>query len=159
MKRVIGLLGVILIASTWPALAQSAAEKADKVQVVCPAVTPRMFDPKTVTTIKGSVECLAKFPQKRAGSDLELIYQGVVLQSAKGRFPVFLGPRWYLNKQKVQVKAGDKVEVIASRQNMGGKNVLFVAREVTVNGNTLMLRDEQGKPLWRKAGPEAAPGQ
>jgi hypothetical protein len=158
MKRVIGLLGVIIIVSTCPALAQSEAKEADNGEVICPGVSPRMFDPKTVTTIRGQVECLAKFPQKRIGSDLELIYQGVVLQTDKGRFPVYLGPRWYLNKQQVKVKEGDKLEVIASRLSMG-KNVLFVAREVKVNGNSLMLRDEQGKPLWRTAGPETAPGQ
>ena len=158
MKRIVGLLGIIILVSAWPAMAQTESKGDGNGQVVCPVVTPQMFDPETVTSIKGFVECLAKFPQKRTESSLEIVYEGVVLQTGKTRYPVYLGPRWYLNKQKVRVKQGDEVTIIASKLSMDG-NILFVAREVKRNGKTLMLRDEQGKPLWRKVGSEAAEGQ
>lgn len=153
MKRVIGLLGVILIVSSLPAMAQTESMRTEGGQTVCPGVNSRMYNPQTVTTIKGRVECLAKFPQKRIGSNVEIIFRGVVLKTGKGRFPVYLGPQWYLNQQKFQLKEGDNLEVTASQINMGG-TVLFIAREVKANGSILPLRDEQGNPLWRKAGRE-----
>lgn len=155
MKRVIGLLGIIVIAFTWPALAQTKSKEAGNGQIVCPGVSPRMFDPKTVTTIKGTVDCMAKFPQKRVGSNVEMIYQGVVLKTDKSKFPVYLGPRWYLNKQKFQLKEGDNLEVTASKIDMSGTS-LFIASEVKANGKILRLRDLQGNPLWRKVGREDA---
>jgi hypothetical protein len=43
---------------------------------------------------------------------------------------------------------GDAVEVTGSQMEVAGGTML-VAKEVTVKGKTLKLRDDQGLPLWR----------
>ena len=66
---------------------------------------------------------------------------------------VDLAPGWYLNEKKFVVKAGDTVSATGSKTTLDNQPGL-IAREVTVKGTTLKLRDEQGVPVWhRRVGP------
>jgi hypothetical protein len=54
----------------------------------------------------------------------------------------------------VTIKQGDKATVRGSRVSIDGKPAI-IAAEVTKDGQTLRLRDDNGLPLWagaRKAG-------
>ena len=56
------------------------------------------------------------------------------------------------------VKVGDTVSATGSKVSLDNQPGL-IAREVTVNGTTLKLRDEQGVPVWHQAGPGGGMGQ
>ena len=64
---------------------------------------------------------------------------------------VHLGPGWYLDEKKFAVKVGDTVSATGSKVTLNNQPAL-IAREVTVNGTTLKLRDDQGLPVWRGMG-------
>lgn len=103
-----------------------------------------MYNPQTVTTIKGTVESLV--PQTR-----RMRHESRVIKTDKGNVTVHLGPAWYMNQHQMIINPGDALEVTGSEMKMGD-STMMVAREVTVKGKTLKLRDDQGMPLWRGQG-------
>ena len=107
----------------------------------------RLYDPQTVTTVKGTVEKLEE-------SHMGQAFRELLLKTDQGSILVYLGPGWYLDEQKFAVKAGDTVEATGSKLTLNNQ-LSLIAREVKVNGATLKLRDDQGLPLWRGKGPGA----
>jgi hypothetical protein len=70
-----------------------------------------------------------------------------------------LGPPWFPRKQDFMVKQGDTLEVTGSKVTRDDQTWLL-ATQVKNGEQTLKVRDENGKPLWRRhepggAGPEA----
>lgn len=112
----------------------------------------RMYNPQTVETVAGEITAVEKITPGRG------MFRGVhiVLKTNKGEsLPVHLGPEWYLEKQAVTLKQGDKVEVRGSRVTFQDKPAV-IAAEVTKEGKTLRLRDASGVPAWggwRRRGP------
>ena len=104
----------------------------------------RVYDPKTVETLKGEVVQVDRVTPMRGMS--EGVH--VVLKTDKGTTDVHLGPAWYLDHQDTEVAVGDRVEVRGSKVNVGGKPAV-VAAEVKKGNETLQLRDANGLPLWR----------
>jgi len=80
----------------------------------------------------------------------------LVLRTDQGSLEVHLAPAWYLQQQNITLKAGDPLEVTGSQVTLENKPII-IAREITVDGRVLKLRDEQGLPLWRRGGPGARP--
>ncbi len=115
-----------------------------------PGLGPGLYNPQTVTTMKGTVETLTSPGLRRRTT------AGLMLKTDQGSLPVHLGPFWYLQQQGITLQVGDPLEVTGSQVTMQGKPAL-IAREVKVDGNTLKLRDEQGLPLWRGGRPLPAP--
>jgi hypothetical protein len=72
----------------------------------------------------------------------------VTLRTATESIEVQLGPRAFLAEKKVSLAPGDAVEIVGSRIPMGGRTVL-VARTIAKGDETVTLRDESGRPLWR----------
>jgi hypothetical protein len=116
----------------------------------------QLYNPQTVTTVKGQVEKLAALPGMGPGGGPGLQFQSVVLKTNQGSLMVHLGPGWFLDEKKFALKAGDKLEATGSKVSLNNQPVL-IARKVKVNGQTLILRDAQGFPLWRGRG--RGPGQ
>ena len=104
----------------------------------------RMYDPKTVETVKGEITQVDLVTPMRGMS--EGVH--VVLKTDKGNLSVHLGPAWYLDHQDTQMAVGDRVEIRGSRITFDGKPAL-VAAEVHKGAETLRLRDDQGLPMWR----------
>lgn len=103
----------------------------------------RMYDPKTVETVKGEVVSVEKFtPAKGMSSGVHLL-----LKAGKETISMHLGPSWYLENQDAQVEPKDKIEITGSRLTLDGKPVL-VAAEVKKGDGNLKLRDENGVPMW-----------
>ncbi len=78
----------------------------------------------------------------------------VVLQTAKGDVTLYgLGPMWYWNRQNVNLpKTGEQLTVNAFEVNVNGATY-YVAKDVTfANGQTLVLRDNNGYCPWMKNG-------
>ena len=78
--------------------------------------------------------------------------QGVVLKTEAGDITVNLGLPWFPRKQDFTVKQGDTLEVTGSKVTRDDQTWLLAA-QVKNGEQTLKVRDESGKPLWRKHEP------
>jgi hypothetical protein len=119
---------------------------------------PMSYNPQTVTTVTGQVEKLAELPSLGRGGGQAMQYRGVLLKTDQGSLMVDLAPGWYLNGKNFVVQVGDTVSATGSKVMLDNQPGL-IAREVTVKGTTLQLRDEQGVPAWHRAGPGGGMGQ
>jgi hypothetical protein len=107
----------------------------------------RNYNPKTVETIQGNVVSVEKTPSKGRTYGIHLI-----LQTDKETIPVHLGPGWYVEKQTPRIEPNETITVTGSRISVDGKPAIIAAR-VTKGNEILNLRDENGIPIWRRAGP------
>jgi hypothetical protein len=107
---------------------------------------PMLYNPQTVTTVSGQVEKLEELSMGR-----NMAFREVLLKTDQGSLKVHLGPAWYLDEKKFAVQVGDTVSATGSQVTLNNQPAL-IAREVTVKGTTLKLRDDQGLPLWRGMG-------
>jgi hypothetical protein len=103
----------------------------------------RLYDAKTVETLKGEVVKIETFvPSRGMSTGTRLI-----LKTEKETIPVHLGPSWYLDHQDASIAVKDRLAVTGSRIVFEGKPAL-VAREVRKGDQVLRLREEDGTPLW-----------
>ena len=119
---------------------------------------PVAYNPQAVTSVTGQVEKLEELPSLGRGGGKGMQHRGVLLKTDQGSLMVDLAPAWFLNDKKVVVQAGDTVSATGSKTTLDNQPGL-IAREVTVNGTTLKLRDEQGLPVWHRMGPGGGMGQ
>ncbi len=149
MKKFLGLLIVLTaVALVCPAMAQTGPGGGMGMRG---GMGPMLYNPETVTTVTGSVEKLEELPSMGRGGGREMMFKGVLLKTDKGSISVHLGPSWYLDQQKLAVKAGDKLEVTGSQVTLNNQPAI-IARDLMVNGKTWKLRDDQGLPAWRRMG-------
>jgi hypothetical protein len=144
---------VVSLALAGPAVAQTGPGGGGPGMGMGGGMGPRLYNPQTVTTVTGEVEKLEELSMGR-----NMAFREVILKTDQGSLKVHLGPSWYLDEKKFAVKAGDTVSVTGSKVTLNNQPAL-IAREVTVNSTTLKLRDDQGLPVWRGAGPGGGMGQ
>jgi hypothetical protein len=157
MKKIMGLMvWCVVLTLVGPALAQPIPGGR---MGMGSGMGPRLYNPQTVTTIKGPVEKVEDLPSMGRGGGRGMMYRGVLLKTDQGSLLVHLGPGWYLDEQKFTVKAGDTLEATGSKVTLNNQPAM-IAREIKVNGKTLKLRDDQGFPVWRGMGygPGRGPG-
>ncbi len=106
----------------------------------------RMFDDSKIETVKGTVLSAEHSHSQRGGRSYSVRFW---LKTDNGPVTVYLGPAWYLDRQKVKVCAKDLVEVTGSRVAMDGTDAL-IAVEVKKGGEILKLRDKGGLPNWAR---------
>ena len=133
------IIGLMLASAATAAPAQQAR----------PAGT-RNYDPSTVETVKGEVLGVDHVASPRARSG------GVhlTIKTDSETISVHLGPAWYVDAQKPLLQKGDHVEVEGSRVSVDGKPAI-IARQVQKDGQTLMLRNTAGVPVWAGRGGRA----
>jgi hypothetical protein len=119
---------------------------------------PTVYNPQDVTTVTGQVEKLADLASQGRGGGKAMEYRGVLLKTDQGNLMVNLAPVWFLSEERFVIRSGDKVSATGSKVTIDNQPGL-IAREVTVKGRTLKLRDEQGVPVWRKVGSGGGMGQ
>jgi outer membrane murein-binding lipoprotein Lpp len=103
----------------------------------------RMFDSKTIETVKGEIIALdVVAPLKGMSSGVHLM-----LKTNKEAISIHLGPSWYIENQDVKIGLKDEIEVVGSRVSIQGKSVL-IAAEVRKGDEVLRLRDDRGIPYW-----------
>jgi hypothetical protein len=100
------------------------------------------YDPKTETTLSGTIEDIQLLPGHYRGTGTHLF-----LKTDSSTIEVHLGPTAYIEKHQFSFKKGDHIEVLGSQVKIAGKDALL-AREVTQDGKKLVLRDQGGVPLW-----------
>jgi len=74
------------------------------------------YNPKTVTTVKGGVQTLGTFPPNNPTPGAAV---SAVLKTEQGGITIYLVPNWYLEEQKIALKAGDELEVTGSKVSLG----------------------------------------
>ena len=65
----------------------------------------------------------------------------------KGQVRVHLGPVWYLERQEFNLEPGQEVQVKGICMEEKG-NTRLIAAQVTVGSSVLLLRDQEGQPMW-----------
>jgi len=103
----------------------------------------KLYNPKTVETIVGEVISVGKIiPSKGMSNGVHLM-----VKTNKETVSVHLGPEWYIKKQVITVKNGDRIEVKGSRITFEGKPAI-IAAQVKKGNETLELRNDSGLPVW-----------
>ncbi len=103
----------------------------------------RMYDPFKAETVSGEVASVEQItPMRKMGAGI-----GLKLNTGKETLLVHLGPQWYIERQDMKIRAGDKVEIKGVKAVRMGQDV-FIAAEVKKDGETLKLRDDAGFPAW-----------
>jgi DNA/RNA endonuclease YhcR with UshA esterase domain len=71
----------------------------------------------------------------------------IMLKNDKGPMDVMVAPEKFLKEMEITFAKGDAVEILGSQLTVDGTAELL-AREVTRNGDVMVMRDAQGKPVW-----------
>jgi len=111
-----------------------------------PSHEDRLYDPATVQTVRGTIAEVEYAPSMRS----ETLGFHVILEAGSERLVVHLAPSWFIEEQSVEFEPGNAMEVTGSRLTLTGRPVIL-AREVSVAGKSLTLRDEAGTPVWVRA--------
>ncbi|MFH1595142.1 MAG: hypothetical protein ABIG94_02045 [Pseudomonadota bacterium] len=115
----------------------------------------RLYNPQTVTTVKGAVESLGTMPPSGGPTATH----SAVLKTDRGNITVYLGPDWYLDQQKISLKAGDKLAVTGSKVTLGGQPSIIAKDLKKGGGKTITLRDDKGVPVWLGQRPPNGPAK
>jgi hypothetical protein len=103
----------------------------------------RMYNPGTVENIAGEVAAIDMItPMKGMGYGVHMI-----VKTDQETISVHLGPSWYVENQDVKIEPGDQIEVKGSRI-MFNDSPAIIAAEVKKEDEILILRDENGFPVW-----------
>jgi hypothetical protein len=102
----------------------------------------RNYDPSKEITVKGTVEDVQQLQGRHGWNGTHL-----VLKTDAENLEVHAGPSSYLAEKQFSFTKGDEIEVVGSKVKLGTKDVL-IAREITKDGNKLVLRNAQGIPMW-----------
>ena len=106
-----------------------------------------MYDPKTETTITGTVESVDTVSPPAGQGRRSLGGTHLMVQTGTESIEVHLGPTTYLSEHKISVAKGDTVEILGSRVTIDGEAVVL-ARQIKKGDDTWTLRDPSGRPLW-----------
>lgn len=104
----------------------------------------RNFKKDSMVTIDGTISNVGAFrPADNAALGLRLKVKD---KDGKTHI-VYAGPRQWAMQQDVDWETGKNVKVKGSKTQVDGKQVIM-ASEITIEGKTLRIRDDEGKPLW-----------
>lgn len=109
--------------------------------------TKLSFDPDTIETVTGVVGGVEPF-QTMSGTRFGI---RIRLMAEEETFYVYLAPEPYLNRNHVSVDTNDVLEVTGSVLPTEGRRVI-IATEINKQGTILTLRDDEGRPTWRRIG-------
>lgn len=100
------------------------------------------YDATTETKMKGTVEDL-KLPPK--GHEKEIVH--LVMKNGEETVDLYLCPKFFMDDMGVTFTKGDEIAFTGSKVKQEGADIML-AREVVKGQDTLVLRDDKGKPVW-----------
>jgi hypothetical protein len=170
MKKLLGwMIATLSIALVCPVLAQTApggsgsdprspvqSRRSMRSAASSMMMLVRLYNPQTVTTVKGGVVSLGTLPPKTTVAGA---LRSAVLKTDQGDITVFLAPDWYLAEQQVSLKAGDEVEATGSKITMGKQGAAIIVKDLKAGGKSIALRDNEGTPIWLGPAPGTAPAK
>jgi sporulation protein YlmC with PRC-barrel domain len=112
------------------------------------ARSEQVYDPKKEQTITGKVVSVETgVPMEGMPEGLQMLVKTNETQPTR----VYLGPQWYVERQGLEIRNDANVQVTGAVATIDEQSVLM-ARDVELDGQTLALRDANGKPLWSDSG-------
>jgi hypothetical protein len=106
-----------------------------------------MYDVKTETTIKGTVDSI----ETVTGMGRTLGGTHLILKTDTEMLEVHVGPAAYLTEKGIAFAKGDMLEIVGSRVTIDNKAVV-IAKQIKKGDKTWTLRDASGRPLWSGRG-------
>jgi len=102
------------------------------------------FDGGKVETLDGKVISVDANPSRRGN------FQGthLMVNTNKETIEIHVAPSWYLAEQEFEISPQDNLTIKGSRIKVDGEEAI-IAREIIKGDKTLVLRDENGIPMWR----------
>jgi hypothetical protein len=110
-----------------------------------------MYDVKTETTIRGTVESVQTVTGAGARGGRGLGGTHLTVKTEKETLGVHVGPTTYLTEKGITFAQGDTLEILGSRVTIDEEPVV-IARRIKKGDNTWTLRDASGRPVWSGRG-------
>lgn len=104
-----------------------------------------VYNRGTETTLDGTIEDIRVYSRPGAEATTH-----ATLRTQDGAMTVLLGPLQFINERGVALQDGDRVRVTGSRVEFEGQDTL-IARQIVKDGNSVLMRNEAGQPLWGSA--------
>lgn len=107
------------------------------------------YDHHTRMTMMGRVQEVKRITSGRTAGVM------LVVQTDLEKIEVHLGPATFVDAQPMKLQVNDKIELTGSWVSLGvpgHEEPYMVAEKVTRSGQEMRLREESGRPLWRKPG-------
>ena len=104
----------------------------------------RSYDFQTTEILKGEIVSLKSFTSRRGFSGMHLM-----VKTDKETIEVHVAPSWFLAEQDFDLTSEDEITVIGSRIKVDGQEAI-IAREIIKGDKSLLLRDRDGFPVWRR---------
>jgi hypothetical protein len=105
------------------------------------SATPK-YDVSTETKMNGIVQELKFLPPSGAKPQARLL-----MKSGTDDVEIYLCPKSFLDDMGVTFKKGDEIQVTGSKVKLDGAE-LTLARVVSKGEDKLILRFDNGKPVW-----------
>ena len=106
-----------------------------------PGPSSPKYDVQTETKIKATVEDV-----RLPSGTKEIVYL-VMKSGADVTVEVYLCPKSFLDDMGMTFAKGDQITVTGSKVKQDDADIIL-AREVVKGTDTLVLRDDKGKPVW-----------
>jgi len=103
------------------------------------------YDPRAEITVSGQILYVVSFPASDGAVGLHFD-----LQTSAGLLNVHVAPALFIGQSNVSYFAEDKIDIVGVKAFIDG-NTSFIARSVTRDGKTLVLRLADGTPAWAPA--------
>jgi hypothetical protein len=110
-----------------------------------------MYDVKTETTIRGTVESVDTVTGTGGRGRHSLGGTHLKVKTEQAVVAVHVGPTAYLTEKGITLAKGDTLEILGSRVTVDEESVV-IARQIKKGDNTWTLRDASGRPLWSGRG-------
>ena len=106
------------------------------------AETPK-YNAATEATLQDTAQYVAEHPSHEKWTGVYVIMR----HGPVGEIEVHLAPAGFLSDAGIEISRGDTVKVVGSIVPWHTTEILL-AREVTVKGKTVVLREKDGTPRW-----------
>ena len=72
----------------------------------------------------------------------------LTVKSDKGEIDVFVAPAKFLTEMEITFAKDDVLEILGAQVTAADGSPVLLARELTRSGDTMVMRDDAGKPVW-----------
>jgi hypothetical protein len=72
----------------------------------------------------------------------------ITLKTDKEALDVSVAPEKFMKEMEITLAKGDSLEITGSKVVTAEGSSVLLAREIGRNGDTMMMRDEKGAPVW-----------
>jgi uncharacterized protein YdeI (BOF family) len=100
------------------------------------------YDSQTETKTKGVIEEIKTFSLGKRTD-----YTEAIVKSGDATLQIYLSPKPYQEEMGISLVKGDEIAVTGSKVKQEDAEVIL-AREIVKGTDTLMFRDDKGKPVW-----------